>query len=136
MNRIEESDLLEAGMRYRNLASRYIAVPWDGTWPKDITTLEIYPFGANGRWNWRLIAANGQKLARGSQAKGFHDADEAYLNAERTMHALSDGGRLVPAGMVSASKVDVAVARVHAVTDEEGSTYYMEERVLRIRRVR
>jgi len=51
-------------------------------------TLEFYA-SKTGGWNWRLIAANGQKLARGSQFMGFHDPAEAYANAVRTVEALS-----------------------------------------------
>ena len=44
--------------------------------------LEFYRVRSSGRWQWRLIASNGMKLCRGSQARGFADKRDAWLNAK------------------------------------------------------
>lgn len=49
------------------------------------------------RYQWRLIAGNGEKLARGSQALGFATVRSCWRNASHTALALAGTyGELLP----------------------------------------
>ena len=43
-------------------------------------TLEIYEIRSGGAWNWRLKGANGEKMARGSEPKGFSSPQAVWRN--------------------------------------------------------
>ena len=48
--------------------------------------LELYRVGRKGpvrkrKWQWRLIATNGEKICRGSQARGFATKRGCWSNA-------------------------------------------------------
>jgi uncharacterized protein YegP (UPF0339 family) len=59
-------------------------------------TLEFYRSGLGRRWRWRLIAANGEKVAQSSQGRGFARAEGAVHNANLVL-ALDLAPEPVPA---------------------------------------
>lgn len=48
----------------------------------NLCTLTLYSFNREGkkRWGWRLVAANGEKIARHSQGGGFKTSRSAWYN--------------------------------------------------------
>lgn len=64
---------------------------------KETATLEFYQNATSRRWNWRLIAPNGEKLSRGSNARGFSSLAVAWANLCNSVLYLSGGsGLLLP----------------------------------------
>ncbi len=48
-----------------------------------VPKLEIYEIRSGGAWNWRLKGANGEKMARGSEPKGFSSPSKAWQNVSK-----------------------------------------------------
>ncbi len=83
-------------------------------------TLEIYKY-PSGRFMWRLIGFDGEKMARGSQARGFTTVAQCWRNVLTTCVYLSgDVSGLLPvrapnkntAVEVVGHKVSLSIRRV------------------------
>jgi uncharacterized protein YegP (UPF0339 family) len=80
-------------------------------------SVELYKT-RGGRHNWRLVASNGEKLSRGSQARGFSSASEAWKNFLRT------------AGEILSTKGDLLDVK----TPRKGSDFTVADRLRVVRK--
>lgn len=89
------------------------------------------------RWGWRLVAANGEKLARHSQGGGFKTARSCWANAKLVAFAF-DGEALLGANTPAKGR-DFTIYRVgpnywHGLTALNKQARHSAVPVLRIRR--